>query len=116
MSERTYGQDVAFLNEHVTTIELFNGDGARIVTVPQYQGRTMTSTAGGNQGTSFGWINYDCISSSMIAEKINLYGGEDRFWISPEGGQFSVFFDPDSPMDFSPVSYTHLTLPTIYSV
>jgi len=98
MTERTYGQDVAFLNEHVETIELTNDEGARIVTVPQYQGRTMTSTAGGNDGTSFGWVNYDCIASKTQDPKINLYGGEDRFWISPEGGQFSVFFDPDVPV------------------
>lgn len=101
MTERTYGEDVAFLSKHVETIELTNDEGARIVVVPQYQGRTMTSTAGGNDGTSYGWINYDCVASDDVSPKINLCGGEDRMWISPEGGQFSVFFDPDVPMDFA---------------
>jgi hypothetical protein len=30
---------------------------------------------------------------------MNTYGGEDRFWIGPEGGQFSVFFKHGVPFD-----------------
>jgi len=48
---------------------------------------------------SFGWINRELIASGKIAEHINVYGGEDRFWIGPEGGQFSVFFKKDVPFD-----------------
>jgi hypothetical protein len=28
---------------------------------------------------------------------MNVYGGEDRFWLGPEGGQFSLFFAPGAP-------------------
>jgi hypothetical protein len=39
---------------------------------------------------------------------MNVYGGEDRFWIGPEGGQFSIFFKKDVPFDlehwFTPAS------------
>src|SRR5207249_86186 len=30
---------------------------------------------------------------------INPFGGEDRFWIGPEGGQFSVFFAKGAAFD-----------------
>jgi hypothetical protein len=59
----------------------------------------MTSTAEGKGGLSFGWINRDLISSGKIAQHINVYGGEDRFWLGPEGGQFSIFFKKNVPFD-----------------
>ncbi len=101
MAEKTFGQDVEFLNQHVETILLSNDEGAQIVLAPAYQGRTMTSTSRGSDGTSYGYINYDAITSKTLDPQINLYGGEDRMWISPEGGQYSVFFDPDVAMDYA---------------
>jgi hypothetical protein len=68
----------------------------------------MTSTAGGSQGISYGWVNRELISSGEKKEHINVYGGEDRFWIGPEGGQYSVFFKKGDPFDldhwFTPAS------------
>ena len=32
---------------------------------------------------------------------MNAYGGEDRFWLGPEGGQFSLFFAPGAPQDLA---------------
>jgi hypothetical protein len=52
----------------------------------------MTSSAEGNNGTSFGWVNHEFITSQKPAEHINVFGGEDRFWLGPEGGQFSIYF------------------------
>ena len=52
----------------------------------------MTSTAGGDGGASFGWINRELIASSTLQPHMNVFGGEDRFWLGPEGGQFSIFF------------------------
>lgn len=101
MSEKNFGQVVDFLNQYVETVVLGDEGGAQIIVVPQYQGRTMTSTARGAQGTSYGWINFEHIASGKVDPVVNLYGGEDRFWISPEGGQFSVFFEADRPMDFA---------------
>ncbi len=98
--ESSFGEDVEFLRRHVETIVLSNDDGAAIAVVPAYQGRTMTSTAKGDGGTSFGWINYDLIESGKHDPQVNLYGGEDRFWVSPEGGQFSIFFDPGVGMKY----------------
>lgn len=100
MSERSFGQDLDFLNRYVETIVLSNDENAHIVVVPAYQGRTMTSTSRGTDGTSYGYINYDAIASESLDPQINLYGGEDRMWISPEGGQNSVFFDPGVKMSY----------------
>lgn len=101
MIQNNFGQDIQFLKKHVETIVLNNGQGGQVAVVPAYQGRTMTCSARGEQGHSYGWINYDLIASRRRDPVVNLYGGEDRFWISPEGGQFSVFFDPDAPMDLA---------------
>lgn len=98
---RTFGQDVEFLKQHVETIVLQNDTGnAQIAVVPGYQGRVMTSTAKGAGGTSFGWINYDYIKAGKVTTHINVPGGEERFWLGPEGGQFSLFFAPGAKFEF----------------
>ena len=52
----------------------------------------MTSSSDGENGLSYGWINHDLIGSGEIKKQINAVGGEERFWLGPEGGQFSIFF------------------------
>ncbi len=59
----------------------------------------MTSSSSGLKGFSYGWINYDLIGSSTIQEHINPYGGEERIWLGPEGGQFSIFFKKGTPFN-----------------
>ena len=100
MSEKTFGEDLEFLKQHLETIVLRNTEGAAVVVVPEYQGRTMISTHGGDQGSSYGYINYGAVESDVIDPQLNLYGGEDRLWVSPEGGQNSIFFDPGVEMSF----------------
>lgn len=96
----TFGDDLAFLEQHVEIIVLADSSAkAKLIVVPAWQGRVMTSTAGGNQGPSFGWINRELIASGEIQEHINVYGGEDRFWLGPEGGQFAIFFKSNDPFD-----------------
>jgi hypothetical protein len=88
-----FAGDVAFLKRHVDVIELGDAAGAsRVALAAAWQGRVMTSTAGGDEGPSFGWINRGLIASGKIQPHINVFGGEDRFWMGPEGGQFSIFF------------------------
>jgi hypothetical protein len=101
MPEKTFGEDLEFLNQHVKTIVLSNDEGAQVIVVPAYQGRTMTSTSEGESGQSYGYINYDAVKLGNTDPQINLYGGEDRMWISPEGGQYSVFFPPDAKMEYA---------------
>lgn len=91
----TYGYDVAFFKEkNIKTIELKDADSkACVLLVPGYQGRVMTSSANGHRGQSFGWINYDHISSGNISKQFNPFGGEERFWLGPEGGPYSIYFE-----------------------
>jgi len=96
----TFQKDVDFLKEHVETLVLAGADGqARVAVVPAYQGRVMTSTDGGADGLSYGWINRDLIASGKTLEHINPFGGEDRFWLGPEGGQYAIYFEKDEPFD-----------------
>lgn len=93
--ERTFAEDVAFLKQHRETIVLVAPHGSgQIAVVPEFQGRVMTSSARGGAGQSYGFLKDELIASRAIVKGINVYGGEDRFWIGPEGGQFSVFFAP----------------------
>lgn len=101
---KTFTNDLGFLQQHTETILLGDPSTAAMVLVPAYQGRVMTSTAGGPADHSFGWINYDLIRRQEIVRQINLYGGEERFWLAPEGGRFSIFFPPNElnkPLDFA---------------
>lgn len=54
----------------------------------------MTSTADGDGGDSYGWINYRFIEAGEQSQQFNPVGGEERFWIGPEGGAFSYYFKP----------------------
>lgn len=99
----TFGYDLQLLKQyHKDLILLGDGSdaGAQIIILPAYQGRVMTSTADGNGGMSFGWINYDLIDSNKEEEHFHAFGGEERFWLGPEGGQFSIFFKKGDPFDF----------------
>ncbi len=102
-ADSTFKSDVTFLREHVDTIVLRDSTGqAQLAVVPAYQGRVMTSTADGDSGTSFGWINYGQVTKGMDrGAQINVFGGEERFWLGPEGGQYSLFFSPGEEFEFT---------------
>ncbi len=89
----TFSDDLAFLKKHTPVVVLADATGqAKVAVAPAWQGRIMTSTAGGGAGTSYGWVNRELIASGQLVPHINVFGGEDRFWLGPEGGQFSIFF------------------------
>jgi hypothetical protein len=97
-----FGDDTAFLKRHTEVIVLSDATGsAKVAVAPAWQGRVMTSTSEGNAGYGFGWINRDLIESGKILPHMNAFGGEDRFWMGPEGGQFSVFFAKGAKFEFS---------------
>ncbi len=88
-----FGDDVQFLKKHTDLVVLSDKQGqAKVAVSASYQGRVMTSTARGDSGLSFGWINRELIESGKLLPHMNAFGGEDRFWLGPEGGQFSIFF------------------------
>ena len=104
-----FGGDLAFLKAH-TPIHLLSdpSSGARVAIAPAWQGRVMTSSATGDDGTSFGWIHYANVETGILppdqrqglARHIHIFGGEERFWLGPEGGQYALFFPP------APAGYT----------
>jgi hypothetical protein len=98
-STRLYGHNKTFLAKYTSIVELKNEKSALIV-VPDWQGRVMTSTAEGDSGFSFGWINNKLIESGIVSAHINAFGGEERLWLGPEGGQYSIFFSKGKEFTF----------------
>lgn len=99
----TFGYDLEFLKQHHPDLILLkdlNGS-AQIIVLPAYQGRVMTSTSDGEKGLSYGWINHDLIATGAFSEHFTALGGEERFWLGPEGGQFSLFFNKGSDFTFN---------------
>lgn len=100
VSAKSFDEEVRFLKSFTPVIVLSDTSGqAKVALAPAWQGRVMTSTATGDTGLSFGWINHEAIASRKLQEHINVFGGEDRFWLGPEGGQFSIFFAPGAAFD-----------------
>jgi len=90
----TFGYDLNFLSEKDSLIVLkSNEDKAQVIVSAKYQGKVFTSTANGLEGNSLGFVNHDVLNSETIDEHMNGYGGENRFWLGPEGGQYSVYFE-----------------------
>ncbi len=97
----SFGADLAFLQQHTKLVVLSGASGVRVVVAPGYQGRVMTSTTGGDEGPSFGWIGRAAIASGARQPHMNVFGGEDRFWLGPEGGQYALYFRAGDPFDFA---------------
>ena len=95
----TFDDDLAFLNAHGEALVLTDPDGAKVALSAQYQGRVMTSAVSGS-GKSLGWINRSFIESGKTGTQFDNYGGEDRFWLGPEGGQYGLYFAPGRPFTF----------------
>lgn len=98
----TFGYDLAFMNQYQETVILSDSlDKAQVMIIPGWQARVMTSSANGRAGFSYGWINYRLIESGKKTEHINAYGGEERLWLGPEGGPFSIYFAPGVKQEFT---------------
>lgn len=96
-----FDDDVTFLKKYSEVIELTDRRGkSRIAVMPGLQARVMTSTAGPPENLSYGWINRNLFQSGDTSIHMNAFGGEERFWLGPEGGQFSLFFAKDSAFTF----------------
>jgi hypothetical protein len=102
-SDTTFNDDITFLKDHGPVVVLNDAGGkSKVAISPNLQGRVMTSTAGGDNGASFGWISRQYFTDAAAGKTnphISPFGGEDRIWLGPEGGQFSIFFAKDAPFD-----------------
>ena len=94
-----FDDDLAFLRQHTDVVVLGDPGGARVAVVPAWQGRVATSTVGGADAPSYGWINRELVASRKLQPHMNAFGGEDRLWLGPEGGQYSIFFRKGDPFD-----------------
>jgi hypothetical protein len=99
----TFAYDLSFLKQHHSDLVLLKdaASGAQVIVLPAYQGRVMTSTSDGEKGMSYGWINYDLIAEGKFSEQFTALGGEERFWLGPEGGQFALYFKKGSEFTFN---------------
>ena len=97
----SYRQAREFLAKHTKLVELTDGGSARVLICPDYQGRVMTSTCSGEDGASLGWVNRAFITAGKPNPQFNNYGGEDRLWVSPEGGPFSLWFAPGAKQELA---------------
>jgi len=99
----TYGSELEFFKKHqIDFVELCSADSlSRVMVVPSFQGRVMTSTSSGLSGESYGWINRSYIESGKLSPQFNPYGGEERFWLGPEGGPFSWYFPQVSAQTYT---------------
>ncbi|MFO0981300.1 MAG: DUF6786 family protein [Planctomycetota bacterium] len=94
---QSFEDDLEFLKANGDVVVLKALD-RQVVVSPRFQGRVMTSTPGA--GLSCGYINRAGVQrgESSKAAFYN-YGGEDRFWLGPEGGQFALYFPPGAKQE-----------------
>jgi hypothetical protein len=96
----SFQSDVEFLKRFTKVIVLQDSSGkGKVALSPALQGRVMTSTSEGDGGFSYGWINRQAFLSGDTSDHINVFGGEDRFWLGPEGGQYSIYFEKGKPFN-----------------
>jgi len=99
----SYGYDKYFLEKAgIGTVELTDSvSGGKILIAPSLQGRVMTSSCVGEAGASYGWINHKFIEDGKTNPQFNPFGGEERLWLGPEGGPFSIYFKQNDEQVFA---------------
>ncbi|MEN8248755.1 MAG: DUF6786 family protein [Bacteroidota bacterium] len=98
----TIAYDLDFLSKYDSGLVVLQSEqqGPVVVVSPKYQAKVFTSSVGSNSEPSFGWINYSFFESGKHDPHMQAYGGESRMWLGPEGGQYSIFFPPESEFTF----------------
>jgi len=94
-----FADDVAFLNKHSKVIVLEHPDGGRVAIAPGLQGRVMTSAVS-SDAPGLGFVHRKFFEDGKTGTAFDNYGGEDRFWLGPEGTKFSLYFAPGKPLAF----------------
>ena len=99
----TFGYDLQYLSQKDDNLIILSSDDkkAQIIVSAKYQAKVFTSTADSLEGKSMGFINYRFFDSGKVNEQINGFGGENRYWLGPEGGRFSIFFKQGSEQVFN---------------
>ena len=76
-SEGSFAFDRDFLQQHDSNLVELRSGKAGVLVSPKYQGKVFTSSANGDGGRSFGWINYKAFSAP-VDPHMNAYGGVNR--------------------------------------
>ncbi len=95
--ENAFEKDLAFLKKYDDKVVVLSNESSKVIVSPKYQAKVFTSTTG--DGSSYGWINYPMFDAAPDPH-MNAYGGENRIWLGPEGGPFSLFFPKGFAMTF----------------
>ncbi len=101
MAAATFAEDLEFLSGHTDVVVLDSRRPALVAVAPAWQGRVMTSSLAAEDGASIGWVNRAFIEAGQTATAFDNYGGEDRLWLGPEGGQFALWFAGGEPFDMA---------------
>jgi hypothetical protein len=98
----TFGYDLNYLSSKDTGLVVLSGDSGKsqIIVSAKYQAKVFTSAVDGLDGTGMGFVNYKFFDAGKTDEHMNGFGGENRFWLGPEGGRYSVYFAKDSTQVF----------------
>lgn len=97
---RQFEEDVEFLTKHSAGVKVLQAaSGGRIAISGRYQARVMTSAVE-TRGKSLGFVNRSFVEAGKTGTAFDNYGGEDRFWLGPEGGQYALYFPAGKPFAF----------------
>ncbi len=102
----SFADDLAFLRAHAPVHVLEDDAGGRVAVSAAYQGRVMTSAVAASS-PGFGWIHRAFIASGKTGTAFDNFGGEDRLWLGPEGGQYGLYFPKGAPFTFDAWQVPH---------
>ena len=63
----------------------------KVLVCPELAGRVLGTTSGGENGAFGGFIDAQAFQEGM-KDIWDNWGGEERYWVAPEGGQFGLMF------------------------
>lgn len=63
----------------------------KVLVCPQLAGRVLGTSFSGESGTFGGYINHRAFTEGM-KDAWDNWGGEERYWLCPEGGQYGLMF------------------------
>jgi len=86
--------DASQLESAVAAQLVLSGTGGFVYSA-ELQGRVMTSAVDLSE-PGLGYWDVATIDSRNEESSFHNHGGEERFWIGPEGSRFSFYFDPNA--------------------
>jgi hypothetical protein len=95
-----FGYDLKWVGRFDRYRIVLQSGRSKVLVSPKFQGKVFSSCADGDSSSSFGWVHYD-VFQKPADPHMNAYGGEDRLWLGPEGGKFSLFFAQGAKMEFA---------------